>query len=114
MAVKKKKAPRLLPEQIEYSGRAWVEREPQAWEAMKAIAAAARGPLRMRSVMELMRDRGFSMENAVQPYLARRLMREVPGVRISASRSKIDRGHPPVVSVKARNQKTKEPEGLGD
>lgn len=87
------KPPKLLPEQIVESGSVWVDQNKEAYEELKKLVlrlSKERGVLRMRSLMEQMRDNGHAMRNAIQPYLARRLMQDVPGVVITSAPSKID------------------------
>lgn len=90
----KERPPKLLAEQIVESGSTWVDQNKEAYEELKKLVlrlSKERGVLRMRSLMEQMRDDGYTMRNAIQPYLARRLMQDVPGAIITSAPSKIDR-----------------------
>lgn len=91
---KREKPPKLLPEQIVRTGEAWVEQHEEAYEELVRLVrrlSEEGGALRMRSLMERMRDRGHKMPNAIQPYLARRLIRDVPGAFITSAPSKVDK-----------------------
>ncbi len=92
---RKTKAPRLEPHEITKRGKHWVEQHPDAYAEMVLVVrlrteAEHKTPIRIRSIIEAMRDKGYSLPNAIQPYLARRLMQDVPGACIATIRSKID------------------------
>ena len=108
---KQEKHPKLLAEQIVESGSTWVDQNKEAYEELKNLTirlSEERGALRMRSLMEQMRDNGYTMRNAIQPYLARRLMQDVPGAVITSAPSKIDGA-----TDLNRNEGNQEPRNLG-
>ncbi len=91
----KKKLPLLLPHEITERGAFWVAEHPDAYAEMilivrKRTENAPKTSIRIRSLIEAIRDKGYPLPNAIQPYLARRLMRDVPGSDITTIHSKID------------------------
>lgn len=86
--------PKMTASQLMAQGQAWEAANPEGWACMQRIAlslaAKANGPIRIRSVLERLRDEGHSFPNALSAYAARRLALALPGVEFTRGRSKLD------------------------
>lgn len=76
-------------------GMKWIRENRDAYRAMRDMVRrdVERHPgrdLRIIRYVEQVRATGVHVPNAVQPYLSRRIAREVEGARFASNRSKID------------------------
>ncbi len=86
--------PKMTASELMAQGQAWEAANPEAMAAMERIAlllaSKADGPIRIRSVLERLRDEGYTFPNALSAYATRRLALKLPGVRFTRGRSKLD------------------------
>lgn len=77
-------------------GEAWIAANPNAWHVLRNSAREAAGlqpgaELRIAYFVEMLRaTMHVKTPNAIQPYLARRLEKEIPGVHFTKSKSKLN------------------------
>ena len=77
-------------------GEAWVEENPEAWQALKdAVRVDLQlypdQEMRINYYVEQLRNRKHvSIPNAIQPYFSRRLEKEIPGAVFTKSKSKLN------------------------
>lgn len=87
---------RMTAKETIEQGRAWIEANPKAWQTLKDSAREAAGlhpgrELRIAYYIEMIRaTQHVKTPNAIQPYLSRRIEQEVPGVRFTKSKSKLN------------------------
>lgn len=86
--------PKMTASELMAQGQAWEAANPEGWACMQRIALSladkAGGPIRIRSVLERLRDEGHTFPNSLSAYATRRLALTLPGVEFTRGRSKLD------------------------